>query len=150
MTLHTLTNAGIFQCIGRAAQLKGGQGFAEISGLLASHRRLGLTLAAGMVSLAALPPFGLFASEFLVITATLRRAPLLALPFGIGIVTVAWALIWRLQTVSLGTPTPDRGPAPSALMLAPVWLHLGVILLLGLAMPASVAAWMAAIARSLG
>jgi len=150
MTLHTLTKAGIFQCIGRAAQLKGGQKFTDISGLLVSHRLLGLTLAAGIITLAALPPFGLFASEFLIVIETLRRAPLLALPFGIGIVVGAWALIWRLQTLCLGTPTQDRGPAPSALMLAPVWLHLGIILFLGLARPAPIVAWMVAIARSLG
>ena len=45
MTLHTLTKAAIFQCVGRAAQLKGGQRFADIGGLMASHRLLGLTLA---------------------------------------------------------------------------------------------------------
>ena len=34
MTLHTLTKAAIFQCVGRAAQLKRGQRFADIGGLL--------------------------------------------------------------------------------------------------------------------
>ena len=72
MTLHTLAKASIFQCVGRATQLKRGQRFADIAGLLASHRPLGLTLAAGIVAVAALPPFGLFTSEFLIVTATMR------------------------------------------------------------------------------
>jgi hydrogenase-4 component F len=147
MTLHTLAKASIFQCVGRAAQLKRGQRFAEISGLLATQRSLGLTLAAGIVAVAALPPFGLFSSEFLIITATMRGAPLLAIPLGIGLVVGAWALIARLQSLCLGPPTPDLGPAPTALALAPMWLQLALVLVLGLAMPAAVTDWLASAAR---
>jgi hydrogenase-4 component F len=147
MTLHTLAKASIFQCVGRAAQLKRGQRFADISGLLATQRALGLTLAAGIVAVAALPPFGLFSSEFLIVTATMRNAPLLAIPLGIGLVVGGWALIARLQSLCLGAPTPDVGPAPSALALAPVWLHLALVLVLGLAMPTVVTDWLASAAR---
>ena len=148
LTLHTLIKAGIFQCVGRAAQVKGGQKFADIAGLVSSHKVLGLTLAAGILALAALPPFGLFASEFLLISATIRRLPWLALPLGIGILVGAWALLMRLQSLCFGAPTPDRGAAPSALMLAPVWLHLGIVVVLGLAMPAPMLAWMTAMASA--
>jgi hydrogenase-4 component F len=151
MTLHTLIHASVFQCVGRAARLKGGQTFADIGGLIAAHRMFGLTLAAGIVALAALPPFGLFASEFLIVADTLRRAPLASIPLGIGLVAGAWALIMRLQSLCLGTPTPDRRSppntlAPDALALAPVWLQLAIVLLLGLAMPGPVVAWFTAIA----
>jgi hydrogenase-4 component F len=147
MTLHTLAKASIFQCVGRASQLKRGQRFADISGLLTTQRALGLTLAAGVIAVAALPPFGLFSSEFLIVTATMRSAPLLAIPLGTGLVVGAWALIARLQSLCLGAPTPDTGPAPSALALAPVWLHLALVLILGLAMPAVVTGWLASAAR---
>lgn len=148
LTLHTLTKAGIFQCVGRAAQLKGGQKFADIGGLIATHPALGLTLAAGILALAALPPFGLFASEFLIVTDTMRRLPWLALPLGIGILVGAWAALMRLQSLCFGPATPDRGHAPNTLLLAPVWVHLGLVVLLGLAMPAPIFAWMTAIARA--
>nr|WP_283949525.1 hydrogenase 4 subunit F [Limobrevibacterium gyesilva] len=146
LTLHTLTKAAIFQCVGRACQLKGGQKFVDIGGLIASHRLLGLTLAAGIVAVAGLPPFGLFTSEFLVVVETVRRLPVLIVPLGIGLVVGAWALAARLIALCLGPPTPDRGPAPSAAALAPAWLHLAVVLVLGLMMPASIVAWFAAIA----
>ncbi len=148
MTLHTLTKAAVFQCVGRAAQLKGGQKFTDIGGLIASHRLLGLTLAAGIVAIAALPPFGLFTSEFLIATETLRRIPLLSLPLGIGLVAGAWALIMRLQTLCLGAPTRDRGPAPGALALAPIWVQLAIMLVLGIAMPETVVEWMRGIAAT--
>ena len=44
-----------------------------------------LTLGAGIVAVAGLPPFGLFASEFLIATETVRRIPWLALPLGLGL-----------------------------------------------------------------
>lgn len=146
LTLHTLAKAAVYHCVGRAAQQKGGQRFADIGGLSATGQPLGLTLAAGIVAVAGLPPFGLFASEFLVLTETVRRAPLLALPLAAGLLIGAWALVSRLQGLCLGPPTSDRGPAPPPLALLPAWAHLALVLLLGLAMPAPVAAWMRGLA----
>ena len=58
------------------------------------------------------------------------------------------ALILRLQTLCLGAPTPDRGPAPAAFALAPAWLHLALVLVFGLAMPGAMVAWLQTIAVS--
>ena len=146
LTLHTLAKAAVFQCVGRATQLKGGQRFDDIGGLLHGHRALGLTLAAGIVAVAGLPPFGLFASEFLIVMATIERLPLLAVPLGLGVVIGGWALAARLISLCLGPATPDRGTVPSLVALVPAWVHLALVLLLGLAMPAAVSAWFAAIA----
>jgi hydrogenase-4 component F len=146
LTVHTLVKAAIFQCVGRASQLKGGQVFAVVSGLVARPRALGLTLAAGIVAVSGLPPFGLFASEFLVLAETARRMPWLILPLGIGLVVGAWALAARLIGLCLGAPTPDRGPAPTLPALVPAWLHLAVAAVLGLAMPEFLASWFKAVA----
>ena len=154
MTLHTLIKASIFQCIGRATQLKGGQKFDQIGGLITSHRMLGLTLAAAILAVAALPPFGLFTSEFLIASETFRQRPLLSLPLGIGLVVGAWALMMRLQSMCLGAPTPDRGRAMAptgmrgALALAPVWAQLATVLVLGLAMPGPIFDWLRAMAEA--
>jgi hydrogenase-4 component F len=144
ITLHTLAKASVFQCVGRAAQLKGGQRFVDIGGLLETHRMLAITLAVGVIAVAALPPLGVFASEFLIATETILRAPWLALPLGIGLLVGAWALLARLQMLCLGAATPDRGPAPNVLAMLPVWLMLAVVLVLGLAMPTPVADWLRA------
>jgi hydrogenase-4 component F len=146
ITLHTLAKASVFQCIGRAAQLKGGQRFADIGGLLQTHRMLAITLGVGVVAVAALPPLGVFASAFLIGTETILRAPWLALPLAIGLLTGAWALLARLQMLCLGQATPDVGPAPDVVAMLPVWLMLAVVLVLGLAMPAPVADWLRAAA----
>lgn len=157
LTLHTLIKASVFQCIGRAAQMKGSQEFSRIGGLIVSHRALGLTLAAGILALAALPPFGLFTSTFLIISETFRRLPLASLPLGIGLVVGFWALMMRLHSLCLGTPTPNcrREPLPAgasgvrdALALVPIWAQLAIVLLFGLAMPAPVFNWLRLMAEA--
>jgi hydrogenase-4 component F len=149
LTLHTLAKAAVFQCIGHACQAKGSQLFSEIGGLLHGHRALALTLAAGIVAVAALPPFGLFASEFLILTATVREAPLAAVLLAIGLLVGGWALGWRLIALSAGPATPDRGPGPGRLALVPAWVHLALVAGLGFAMPGAVVAWFTAVAASL-
>lgn len=148
MTLHTLIKSAIFQGIGRAAQLKGGQTFSAISGLIASNRTLGLTLAASIAAIAGLPPFGLFTSEYLIVMETARREPLLSVVLGFGLVVSTWALGARLIDLCLGPATPSRGPAPGRLAMLPAWLHLAAVLVLGLLMPAQVVSWLSAIAVS--
>lgn len=149
MTLHTLAKAAIFQCVGRASQLKGSQLFSDIGGLIGSHRALGLTLAAGIVCVAGLPPFGLFSTEFVILSRAARVAPWLAALLVVGLVVGAWALVARLIALCLGDPTPNRiqGVArPGLAVLAPAWLHLLIVLVLGLAMPATLVGWFASIA----
>ena len=148
MTVHTLTKSATFQCVGRAAQMKGGQRFAEMSGLISNHRALGLSLAACVVALAGLPPFGLFSSEFLVALAAVRASPWLAAPLLAGLVIAAWVQISRLQSLCLGPATANPGPVPPRSALVPVWLHLALVLVLGLAMPGAIFAWFTSIAQA--
>jgi hydrogenase-4 component F len=148
LTMHTLAKAALFQCLGRACQLKGGQKFADIAGLARTHRALGLTLAAGIVAVAGLPPFGLFTSELLVTFSAIRQIPWLAVPLGLGLVVGGWALATRLISLCFDPPSPDRGPAPGLAALAPAWLHLALVIALGLAMPASLVAWFTLVAAT--
>jgi hydrogenase-4 component F len=151
LTLHTLIKAAIYTCVGWAAHLKGGQKFVDVTGLLAGNFRLGLMLAVAIVAIAGLPPFGLFASEFIIVVQTVQRLPLLAVPLAIGLVGGAWASIGRLQTLCLGPATADVVAENfSAATLWPAALHLLVAVFLGVAMPTAAVAWFASIAAGLG
>jgi hydrogenase-4 component F len=151
LTLHTLIKAAIYTCVGWATHLKGGQKFVDVSGLLAGNFRLGLMLAVAIVAIAGLPPFGLFASEFIIIVQTVQRLPLLAIPLGIGLVCGAWASLGRLQTLCLGPARADVVPEDfAAATLWPAALHLLIALVLGVAMPGAVVAWFASIGAGLG
>ena len=149
ITLHTLAKAAVFQCVGRACQMKGGQDFTHLGGLFARHRALALTLAAAIVAVAALPPFGLFVSSFLIVSETARRSLWLAGPLVFGITLGAWGLMTRLVDLLFGPDTPDPGPVPGRGALVPAWLHLALVAGLGLAMPAPVVAWFTGMAAGL-
>lgn len=149
MTVHTLAKSAVFQCVGLAAQRRGGQMFAQLGGLLATDRALALTLSCGIVAIAGMPPFGLFASELLILGETLQRAPLLAAPLILGLVVGGWALGARLITLCLGLPSStSKGHQVGWLTLAPSWLHLVLVLGLGFAMPGAVEAWLRAAAEA--
>src|SRR5207249_7777322 len=78
MTMHSLTKSAIFFAVGHVAQVKGTQRIAEIRGLSVSHPPLAVGLALGVIAIAGLPPFGVFMSEFMLVSSTFARQPLLA------------------------------------------------------------------------
>ena len=85
MTMHSLTKSAIFFAVGHIAQVKGTQRIADMGGLTETHPVLGWGLVLGVVAIAGLPPFGIFMSEFLVVSSTFARAPVLALILVFGL-----------------------------------------------------------------
>jgi hydrogenase-4 component F len=153
MTMHSLVKAAIFFTVGHIAQAKGTQRIADITGLTVSHPALGWALVAGVVAIAGLPPFGVFTSEFLVVSSTFARAPLLALPLAVGLLIGFGALMWRLHHLAFGPPSPNIKAGRSvglSLSLIPVWLHLLLALIAGIYLPAPLVAWFQSVARLLG
>src|SRR2546421_7486068 len=97
MAMHSLTKSGIFFAVGHVAQIKGTQKIADIRGLTQTHPWLGCSLVVGVVAIAGLPPFGVFMSEFLVVSSTFAREPLLAIPLVLGILVALGALFQHLN-----------------------------------------------------
>ena len=85
MTMHSLTKSAIFFAVGHVAQVKGTQRISDMSGLTVTHPLLGWGLILGVIAIAGLPPLGIFMSEFLVVSSTFARTPLLALILVFGI-----------------------------------------------------------------
>ncbi len=107
MTMHSLTKSAIFFAVGHVAQVKGTQRIADMGGLTETHPVLGWGLILGVVAIAGLPPLGIFMSEFLVVSSTFAREPLLALILVFGILVGFAALFLRLNSIAFGEP---RGP----------------------------------------
>ena len=148
MTMHSLTKSGIFFAVGQIVQVKGGQRIADIRGLTVTHPLLGWSLAAGVAAIAGLPPFGVFTSEFLVLNATLARAPLLAVPLALGMLLALGALLLRLQAMVFGEPSP--GAAPTSAWRLPMFAHLALVLAAGLWLPPMMVVAFQHVARMLG
>jgi len=145
---HSLSKSAVFFAVGHAAQRKGSQQIAAIGGLIASDPALGWGLAIAIAAVAGLPPFLLFASEFLLVMEAAARLPWLLAPLLVGLVVAAIAKIGVLQRLCLGAPTPDaRPPGPGLTTLGPLWVHVGLCLLLGLGLPGPLRALFDAAAR---
>ena len=119
MVMHSLTKSAIFYSVGHVAQIKGTQQIDGIRGLTQSHPVLGWGLALGVLAIAGMPPFGVFMSEFLIVTSTFAREPLLALLLVFGLLVAFGALLMRLTGFIFGEPTgqgrPSRGLVRAAL-----------------------------------
>jgi hydrogenase-4 component F len=148
MTMHSLTKSAIFFSVGHIAQVKGTQQIAGIRGLTVTHPVLGWTLVAGVMAIAGLPPFGIFTSEFLVISSTFARQPLLAIPLVFGLLVAFGALLLRLQGLAFGEPTPGTAKAHASYL--PMFGHLGLVLAAGLYFPPLITSWFQHVARMLG
>jgi hydrogenase-4 component F len=148
MTLHSLTKSAIFFSVGHVAQVKGTQRIAEMGGLTQSHPLLGWALVAGVVAIAGLPPFGVFGSEFLLVSSTFAAAPLLAVLLVLGLLLALGALLLRVSSVAFG---PVRGPAgPTHASFVPMFAHLALVLIAGVYLPAPLVAWFQHVAALLG
>jgi len=105
-----------------------------------SGRPAALTRAASLAALAALPPFGLFGSAYLVAAAVIGRMPWLALPLGVGLL-----LNTRLMLAHIAAPGPAATTRSPIAPLLPAWVLLALVLGLGL-FPAPILPWFAAMA----
>jgi hydrogenase-4 component F len=139
MTLHSLTKSAIFFCVGHIAQVKGTQQMSEIRGLTVSHPVLGWSLALGVVAIIGLPPMGIFMSEFLIVTSTFARAPVLAVLLGLSILVALGALLLRLNGLAFGEPLGSNRPATAS--FAPIFAHLTLVVVAGIWLPPVLVAW---------
>jgi hydrogenase-4 component F len=148
MSMHSLTKSAIFFSVGHVAQVKGSQRLADVSGLTESHPLLGWGLVAGVAAIAGLPPFGVFQSEFLIVSSAFAREPILASLVVFGLLISFGALMLRLSGMAFG---PVRGPVgPVRASYVPMFAHLALVLGAGIWLPPAVVAWFQHVAMLLG
>ncbi len=148
MTMHSLTKSAIFFAVGHASQKSGTQLMAQIRGLIRTSPTIGWGLLLGALAILGMPPFGVFASEFLILTTAMHAQPW-ATPILLGALGVAFAAIFgKVQPMVFGPATGQRLPHPPAIL--PVFLHLTLVLNLGLYLPPALAIWYRQAAALLG
>ncbi|AGK56528.1 hydrogenase 4 subunit F [Hyphomicrobium denitrificans 1NES1] len=147
MTMHSLTKSAIFFSVGHIAQVKGTQKMTEIGGLTETHPVLGWGLVIGVMAIAGLPPFGIFMSEFLLVTSTFAREPILAVLLVIGIILALGALLQKLNTLAFGTPKGSLTPVEASYV--PMFSHFALILIAGIFLPAELVSWFQNVAQLL-
>ncbi|SDR60284.1 hydrogenase-4 component F [Rhizobiales bacterium GAS113] len=148
MTMHSLAKSAIFFSVGHIAQVKGTQRIADIRGLTESHPVLGWGLVLGVIAIAGMPPLGIFMSEFLVVSSTFARAPLLAIPLVIGLLVAFGALMLKLGGLAFGEPQGSLKPVQASYV--PMFAHLTLVFTAGIYLPGPLVAWFQHVASLLG
>jgi hydrogenase-4 component F len=145
MTVHSLVKSAIFFAVGHAAQKAGTQAMENIRGLVKVSPAVGWGLMVGSLAILGMPPFGVFASEFLILTTAMREfpwtTPLLLVSLGVAFA----AVLGKVQPMVFGETSMKRLAHPPALV--PVFVHLGLALMLGLYIPPYLEAWYQQAAR---
>ncbi|MDD2794890.1 proton-conducting transporter membrane subunit [Acidocella sp.] len=111
MLVHTLIKSALFQALMRGAALRGSAApgnysFSHLRGMIHSNKYLGWLLGGCVFALTGLPPSGLFASEFIIISQTIQRDPYVSLPLGLGLVLCAVAIIRHVGPLVFGHAPP--------------------------------------------
>ena len=148
MTVHSLTKSAIFFAVGHAAQKTGTQLMDGIRGLVTISPMVGWGLLIGTLAILGMPPFGVFASEFLILTTAMRDQPW-ATPFLLVALGVAFAAVFsKVQPMAFGETNAKRLPVRPAMI--PVFVHLSIVLMLGLWIPPYLADWYRQAAKLIG
>ena len=148
MTVHSLTKSAIFFAVGHATQKTGTQMMDGIRGLITISPTIGWGLVLGTLAILGMPPFGVFASEFLILTTAMREQPW-ATPFLLLALGIAFAAVFsKVQPMVFGETTAKRLPLRPAMI--PVFVHLVLVLMLGLWIPPFLADWYRQAARLIG
>jgi hydrogenase-4 component F len=82
---------------------------------------------------------GLFMTEFLIVTSTFARAPVLAIVLGLALLVALGALLLRLNALAFGDPDGRNDPVKASFL--PVALHLALVLVAGIWLPPPLVAW---------
>ena len=139
MLMHSLAKSSIFFTVGHASQMHGTQEMARIRGLFKGNPLVGWGFMLGVMAIVGLPPFGVFTSEFLILTATIKDAPAWAPFLLLGLAVAFAALLRRVQPMVSGEVPPWQQPLQAAHV--PVILHLALVLAIGLYLPAFLNDW---------
>jgi hydrogenase-4 component F len=148
MTVHSLVKSAIFFAVGHATQKAGTQIMEDIRGLIKVSPTVAWGLMLGSLAILGMPPFGVFASEFLIVTTAMREQPW-ATPFLLLALGLAFASVFsRVQPMVFGETNVK--PLAHSPALTPVFVHLGLALMLGLYIPPYLVGWYRQAAAMLG
>jgi len=140
MLVHSLTKSAIFVTVGHATHIAGTQTIDHIRGLIRTQPAVGWGLLLGVVAIAGFPPFGVFTSEFLLLSATMQSWPWLTVALLVGLAVAFAGLFRHLHPMVYGAR--PEGQIPVSANMLPVMLHLGLVLWLGLSIPDFLSRWL--------
>lgn len=134
---HSATKALMFGAAGNIVHKFGTRNTDKIKGVLKLAPVTGVLLIAGALSLGGSPPFAIFISELLTVTAALKGGYLVvAIIFLAALAVVFGAMLHFIVKSVFGTPLEGKEKGDlNLLMLAPLVALLVIVLTLGIGIP---------------
>lgn len=135
---HAATKSAMFLIGGHVAVVARTKSLPEIQGALVAAPGTGLLLLFGGLALAGVPPFSMFSSEFLILSAGFARGDSVAAGLLLlGLLVAFGALLWHLSRMLLGDPHQpyDRSARLGVAASLGIGIVLAVALGLGLLLP---------------
>lgn len=148
MAAHSLGKTAAFFSAGQVIQVRGTPLIEQIRGLIHDYPVLGWGLLLSTLALLGVPPFALFTSEFLILLTTIKQQPGLALLLFIGLGISFAAILHKVQGM-IFTDKPSTVPQKEVISFIPIYLHILLILMLGLLIPVYLMNWFQQIAQLL-
>ncbi|MBF0337785.1 MAG: hydrogenase 4 subunit F [Nitrospirae bacterium] len=147
MLVHSLTKSTLFFTGGHAIQMHRSQEMSRIRGLIRGNPVVGWGLMFGVMAIVGMPPFGVFISEFLILTATVKSAPYLVPVLVVGLAVAASALFRRVQSMVMAEVPSYQHPVQVAYV--PIVLHAALVLMIGIYIPEFFDQWLKNVAEYL-
>lgn len=138
MLNHALAKSAAFYAAGMILLKHGHKIIDRITGLLRQSPALGTGLLLALVALSGLPPFGLFFSEVLIVTASYAFHPWIACVFLLFLVLAFATLVAHGSRMVLGVPSyagRETGDGARRLMIGAMVLNVAAMGILGIIMP---------------
>ena len=111
-------------------------------------RSSGGALVLGVITIVGLPPTGIFMSEFLILTSTFARAPVLAVVLGLRAADRVGRAAYRLNGLAFGDAYGSDAPCQASYV--PMFTHLALVLAAGIFLPPLLVSWFQHVAELLG
>ncbi len=136
MTAHSLIKSALFFVVGHVVQTSGSQKIPDIRNIADRTPDLARALTVGGLAITGLPPFAIFASEFLILSAAVTRAPWTLPPLLLALLVTFGVIFRRIQEMTGGSDFPVPRPLHQPILtFFPVWIHFGLALFIGLFFP---------------
>jgi hydrogenase-4 component F len=149
MANHALAKSVLFLASGRIRARFGSAEIADVRGLRRAMPVTGALFLAAVLALIGLPPFGLFVSEFMILTAGFASGPGWIAAVALGLLVVVFAAILGAAHRMLFGPTPEGVPSgePGRPYATPGAAAIVALVLIGIAMPSAFSALLARVAE---
>lgn len=141
MMSHSLAKSAVFFSAGQAIQARNSLFMKEIKGLSRDYPGLGWGLLLSSFSLIGLPPFALFTSEFLILFTAIKEHIALTIPLIIGLSMAFAAVLFQVQNMVFDQQEYPKTLQTPQLSLVPIYIHLILMIGLGLLIPVLFAHW---------